>query len=65
MLFQVCESLADPRTRKREVRALGRTMAELGLQRGTIVTRDEEETIPVDAGNIDVVPTWRFLLDVG
>ena len=56
---------AEPRTRKREVRALDRAMAELGLRSGTIVTRGEEETIPVDAGSIDVVPAWRFLLDVG
>ncbi len=65
MLVQVCESLAEPRTRKREVRALSRTMAEFGLRAATIVTRDEEETIPVDSGSIDVVPAWRFLLDVG
>lgn len=64
-LVQVCESLAEPRTRKREVRALDRAMAELGLRAGTIVTRDEEETIPVGAGSIDVVPAWRFLLNVG
>ena len=63
-LVQVCESLAE-RTRKREVRALDRAMAELGLRAGTIVTRDEEETIPVGAGSIDVVPAWRFLLNVG
>ena len=36
MLVQVCESLAEPRTRKREVRALDRTMAELGLRAATI-----------------------------
>ena len=65
MLIQVCESLVEPRTRKREVTALNRAMTELGLRAGTIVTRDEEETIPVDAGRIDVVPAWRFLLDVG
>ena len=65
LLVQVCESLVEPRTRKREVKALDRAMAELGLRAGTIVTRDQEETMPVDAGSIDVVPAWRFLLDVG
>ena len=62
-LVQVCESLADPATRKREVRALGAAMAETGLRTGTIVTRDEEETASVDGGEIEVVPAWRFLLD--
>lgn len=40
-------------------------MAELGLRTGTIVTRDEEETVSVDAGVVEVVPAWRFLLDLG
>ncbi len=62
-LLQACESLADPATRKREVRALGAAMAETGLRTGTIVTRDEEETASVDGGAIEVVPAWRFLLD--
>lgn len=65
ILVQVCESLAEPRTRKREVGSLHHAMAELGLPSGMIVTRDEAGTIPVEAGNIDVVPAWRFLLDVG
>ena len=64
-LIQVCESLVDPKTRKREVVALNHAMSMLGLRKGTIVTRDEEDTVPVDAGHIDIVPAWRFLLDVG
>jgi predicted AAA+ superfamily ATPase len=63
-LFQVCESLADPQTRKREVAALGEAMAELGLKAGTLVTRNEEEHIDADGGRIVVVPAWRFLLDL-
>ena len=62
-LVQVCESLADPGTRKREVKGLRTAMTELRLRTGTIVTRDEEETVPVDGGAIEVVPAWRFLLD--
>ena len=64
-LVQACESLADPRTRAREVGALDQAMAELGLRTATIVTRGEEETVSVDAGVIEVVPAWRFLLDLG
>jgi len=64
MAVQVCESLADPQVRKREVGALGEAMAELGLASGTIVTRNEEERIDAEAGAIDVVPMWRFLLEL-
>jgi len=63
MLIQVCESLADPKTRGREVSALARAMAEQGEKTGLLVTRDEEERIDVDAGTIDVAPVWRFLLE--
>jgi len=64
MLMQVCESMADPKTKKREVTALNEAMNELNLNSGMIVTRGEEEVIKVDGGKIDVVPAWRFLLNM-
>ena len=63
-LVQVCESLAEPQTRKREIAALREAMAELGLKTGTIVTRNEDERMDVEAGTIEVVPAWRFLLNL-
>jgi uncharacterized protein len=63
MLVQVCESLADPQTRKRETTALAEAMGGMGIGNGTIVTRYEEERIDVQAGTIAVVPAWRFLLE--
>jgi predicted AAA+ superfamily ATPase len=62
MLIQVCESIVEPQTRKREIAALAEAMDELGLKSGTIVTRSESERIAAGAGTIDVVPVWRFLL---
>ncbi len=64
MLVQVCESLAEPQTRKRETMALSEAMTELGLTTGTLVTRNEDERIAVGSGTIEVVPVWRFLLDL-
>ena len=64
LLVQVCESMADPHTRKRETTSLAGAMAELKLAEGTIVTRDEDEQIQVASGKIDVVPAWRFLLNL-
>jgi hypothetical protein len=63
-LVQVCESLADPQTRKRETAALSEAMTELNLKGGTIVTRNEDERIDVGDRTIEVVPIWRFLLDL-
>ena len=64
MPIQVCESLAEPQTRKRETTALSEAMAELGLKSGTIVTRGEDEQIDAGGRAINVVPIWRFLLDL-
>lgn len=62
MLLQVCESLANEQTRKREVTALIEAMEELGLDSGIIVTRSEEDKILIEGGRIEVIPIWRFLL---
>lgn len=62
-LFQVCESLADPQTRKREISALSEAMAELRVATATIVTWNEQEQIRAAHGLIAVVPVWRFLLE--
>lgn len=64
MLIQSCESLAEPQTRKRETAALNEAMSELGLKTATIVTRNEHGRIDSGAGGIDVIPAWRFLLDL-
>jgi predicted AAA+ superfamily ATPase len=39
-------------------------MAELGLKSGTVVTKNESEQIDADGWIIEVVPIWRFLLDL-
>jgi len=42
ILIQVCESLANEKTRQREILALREAMAELNLDKGLIITRHEE-----------------------
>jgi hypothetical protein len=64
MLIQVCASLADPRVKQSEVRSLSEAMVELAVVEGTIVTWRTDETIPVGFGTIQVVPVWRFLLEM-
>jgi predicted AAA+ superfamily ATPase len=64
LLVQVCESLADPQTRKREATALSEAMAELGLKTATIVTRNEDRRIETGGRTIEAVPAWRYLLDL-
>jgi hypothetical protein len=64
MLIQVCESLAEPQTRKREITALSEAMTELGVETGTIVTRNEDVNFEADRKGIVAVPAWRFLLEL-
>ena len=70
LLVQVCESLADSRTKQREVTALRDAMGELNLGTSVLVTRGgpagpgEENRIAVDTGVIEVTAAWRFLLDL-
>ena len=70
LLVQVCESLADAKTRRRETTALRDAMADLDLPSSVLVTRGEpgdvwdEQRITVDSGTIEVVPGWRFVLDL-
>jgi predicted AAA+ superfamily ATPase len=39
-------------------------MKELGLLEAKIVTRDETEKITVNEGVIEVIPVWKFLLEI-
>lgn len=64
LLVQVCASLADPRVKESEVRSLFEGMVELAVAEGTIITWRTDETIPVGLGTIQVVPVWRFLLEM-
>ena len=63
MLFQVSETLVNPATRHREVNALKEAMTELNLKQGTIITRNEEESIPMASAVIEVISAWRFLIE--
>ena len=61
-LIQACESLRDPATRERELRALTAAMHERGVTSGTVVTLDDDERVDTAQGPISVVPAWRWLL---
>lgn len=62
-LVQVCAHLEDPETRARELRALDDAMQELGVDRATLVTLHDDETVGLSGGEVRVVPAWRWLLE--
>jgi hypothetical protein len=61
-LIQVCSSLQDPETRKREVSSLLEAMKELGIRNAIIVTFEEIDTIRSGESVIEIVPAYKFLV---
>ena len=62
-LIQVCYSIDDPKTKKREERSLLKTMAHFDLLQGTIITWDHEETIKMNEGIIEYRPIWKWVFN--
>ncbi|MCK4730522.1 MAG: ATP-binding protein [Candidatus Aenigmarchaeota archaeon] len=61
-LIQVCYSLEDEKTRKREIKALLKCSDELKCGDLLIITFDEEKDIKIKDKTIKVVPLWKWLL---
>jgi len=59
ILVQACWDMTEQDTFNRELRGLQSAMHELAIDFGTIVTWDDETEL---AGNISVVPVWKWLL---
>jgi predicted AAA+ superfamily ATPase len=60
MLLQVCWDISNDDTFVRELRGLKTAMSELGIDKGEIITWDDEKTLD---GNISVIPVWKWLLN--
>ena len=59
-VIQVCHELNDENF-EREMNGLTEAMRALGIDRGIIVTRDEEDHFDTDAGTVDIVRAWKWL----
>ncbi len=60
--IQVCVSLADDKTRKRELRGLMECCAAFGLKEGLIVTMDGMEEFEMNGVKVRVMPLYHWLL---
>ena len=64
--IQVCFSLEDVKTRQRELQALAEVKDELRAERLTVITDDEESTVPIEGkrgqGEINIISLWKWLL---
>ena len=61
-LFQVCETLENPETRKREIDALQSAMRFFGVSLGKVITLGDPQEIVIPEGRIEVISAVKFLL---
>lgn len=64
MGIQVSYSLTDPDTLKRETDGLVKLAAFQDIRHLIIVTKDEENVIDMGAHTIQVIPLWKWLVEV-
>lgn len=61
-MIQVCYDISLTDTKEREIRALVKGMKHFQLNRGIILTFENEEVINIDDFQIEVKPVWKWLL---
>ena len=64
LAVQVCYSLTEEATRKREVDALSKLPNAHPCRRRVIVTYDEEGAVADQHGVIEIVPCWKWFLGI-
>jgi uncharacterized protein len=61
---QVSYSIREPDTREREIKGLLLACKNLKAVKGTIITFEEEDNFKLDNINIEVMPAFKYILDV-
>ena len=62
ILINVCESLYDFKTKEREINALREAMRYFNQPKTFIISMNEEYSISVEEGSIDVIPALKWTL---
>ncbi|GAB6163634.1 ATP-binding protein [Desulfothermus naphthae] len=63
--IQVCFDIHNDKVLKREITSLIYGLKELGLKKGTIITSDTEDKKKINGFEIDFIPLWKWLLNLG
>lgn len=61
-LLNVSYEMESPATKEREIKGLIEAMKSLSLKEGSIVTAEHKDMIKTEAGKINVIPLWEWLL---
>jgi predicted AAA+ superfamily ATPase len=62
LLVNVSYDIDSKETLQREITALQEGMAYFNLQKSYLVTKERDETIPLESKEIVIVPMWKWLL---
>lgn len=64
MLVQVSYKMDESKTREREISSLLKASKSYNVEEMIIITHSQEETINQEGKKIDIVPVWKWLLNV-
>lgn len=64
MAVQASYSISESSTFERETKALVKLAATFDIQKSIIVTYDDERTIEVEGLSIEVIPVWKWLINM-
>ena len=63
-LIQVCYDITNPKTFRREIAALVEASSELACKNLLIITWDKQEVIEIKGHKIDLLPAYKWLLNL-
>lgn len=64
-LIQASYNISDLQTFEREVNGLVKAAKFLNAERLQIVTRNDERVVEKDGLSIEVLPVWKWLIQIG
>jgi len=62
--IQVTSQLSDKAVKNREIDGLMEAMQSYGLQKGLILTENEQDTLQINGFHIKITPIWKWLLEM-
>ncbi|MFP4458886.1 MAG: ATP-binding protein [Candidatus Zixiibacteriota bacterium] len=60
--FQVCWDIND-QNRKREIAGIQEAMQNYNLEKGYIITYEQEDKVKINGKNVFLIPAWKWLLE--
>ncbi len=63
LAIQVCYDMCEADTRKREIKGLTEAMDYFLIEKGIIITADQEEELEIDGKKIEIKPAYKVLLE--